>query len=187
MHFFQVRCKKFIEGARSTEVNVPKLHSHRSHRSKVPNDQLPVDSGCVDPGDCLALPFVGSHVRDRALVDRKQAGFSLRAPTSTIGARETPRIRILERVRGRAIQFPGPNRDKSGRSENRFRSGRAVEIPDEPPSTFVPIEDVRPTIMASSDSGSSEVQTGVTRGSVVIQAVRAAGSDPGYTTPMVLS
>ena len=37
-----------------------------------------------------------------------------------------------------------------GRNENRFRSGR-VETPDEPPSAFIPIEDVRSAIMASSD------------------------------------
>ena len=134
-------------------MNVPRLHSHRSHRSKVPNDQLPIDFGCADLGDCLALPFVGSHARDRALVDCKQLGFSLRAPTSTTGAGEPPRIRVLERVKGRTIQPPGPNRDKLGRSENRFRNGRAIKNPDEPPSAFVPTEDVRRAIMASSNSG----------------------------------
>ena len=60
--------------------------SHRSHRSNVPNHQLPIDSGRTDLGDRPALLFVGSHVRDSVLVDRKQLGFSLRVPTPTTGA-----------------------------------------------------------------------------------------------------
>ena len=152
MHFFQVQCGEFIEGVRSTEVNVPELR-HRSHRSNVPNHQLPTDSGCTDLGDRPALPFVGSYTRDTVLVHSEQLGFSLRAPASTTGARTTPRICVLERVKGRVVQPPGSNRTKPGRSESGFRSGRVVETSDEPLSTFVSREDIRLAMVTSSDDG----------------------------------
>ena len=126
MYFFQLRCREFIEGIRST-VNVPRPQPPQSPRSNVPSHQPPTDSGRIDLDDRPALPFVGSRVRDSVLVGRKQLGFSLRASTLTAGVRETPGIRVFERVKCRAVQPPGSNRAKSGRSESRFRSGRFVE------------------------------------------------------------
>ena len=127
--------------------------SHRSHRSNIPNDRLPVNSGRAGRGDCPTLPFVGSHARDRVLVYSKRLGFSLKAPTPIIGAREDPGIRILGRVKGYTVQPPGSNQAKSGRSESRFRRGRFVETSDEPLSTLVSRQDKRLATMTSSDDG----------------------------------
>ena len=106
-----------------------------------------------DPGDRPTLPFIVSHACDRVLVDRKQFGFSSRTSTPTIGARETPGTRVLERAKGRAAQPSGSNRAKSGRGESGFRSGRVVETSDEPPSTFVPRGDIGLAIMIINDDG----------------------------------
>ena len=153
MDFFQVRCREFIEGVRSTEVNVPNLQSHCSHRSEVPNDQLPIDSGRADLGDRPALPFVRSHTRDSVLVGREQLRFPLRASISTTRARETPGIRVFERIEGCAVQSPGSNRTELGRVDSGFLGGRVVETSNEPPFIFVSREDVRLAIMTSSDDG----------------------------------
>ena len=75
----------------------------------------------------------------------------MRASTSATGARETPGIRVLEGVEGRAVQPSGSNRAKSRRSESGSQSGRVVETLDEPPSTFVSKEDMRLVIVSSSD------------------------------------
>jgi len=83
---------------------------------------------------------------------RKQLRFSLRASTTT-GARDTPGIRILKGVEGRAVQPPGSARAESGRSESGFWGRRIVEASDELPSTFVSREDVGLAIMTSSDDG----------------------------------
>ena len=134
-------------------MDVPELHSHRSHRSNIPNDQFPIDSCCADLGDRHALPFVGSYARDSVLVYTEQRGSPLRAPASTTGARKTPRTCVLERVKGRVVQPPRSNRAKSGRSETGFRSGRVVETSDDPPSIVASREDTRLAIMTSSDDG----------------------------------
>ena len=62
-------------------------------------------------------------------------------------------IHILERVEGRAVQSPGSDRAKPGRSESGLRSGRVVGTPNEPPSAFVSREGVRLEIMTSSNDG----------------------------------
>ena len=127
--------------------------SHRSRRSNIPNDRLPVNSGRAGRGDCPTLPFVGSHARDRVLVYSKRLGFSLEAPTPIIGAREDPGIRVLGRVKGHTVQPPGSNQTKSGGSESRFLRGSLVETSDKPLSTLVSGEDKRLATMTSSDDG----------------------------------
>ena len=129
------------------------VENSSSHRSRVPSHRLPVEYGSTDLGDNPIQPSVRSRVRDRVLVDLRQLGFSLTTFTSPAGARESRKIRVLERVKGRAVQPPASDRDKLEWGEGKFRSGRVIETADESPSTFASREDVRLEIMASSDDG----------------------------------
>ena len=137
----------------STKMGAPKLRGQCSNSSDIPNDQLPVHAGRSDLVDCPTLSLVRPHARDGVLMHCKQLGFSLRASTTTTGARNTPRICVLEGVEGRAIQPPRSTGAESGRTKGGLGSGRVVEASNELPSTFVSGEDVWLAIVTSSDDG----------------------------------
>ena len=147
---FSRRGAEVTWGDGSTKINASKLSSQRSHGPDIPNDQLPVNSGRTDPSNRPTLPFVGSDARDSVLMNGEQLRFSLRASTGTKTG-ETPRIRILEGVKGRAVQPPWSTGAEFGRTEGGLRSRCVVEASGKPPSAFVSGEHVGLAIVTSCD------------------------------------
>lgn len=134
-----------------TEMGAPKLGGERTHCSNVPNDQLPVNTGRTNLGNCPTLPFVRSHARDSVLVYGEQFRFSLRACGATTG--DAPGICILEGIKSRAIQPPWSTRTEPGGGESGFRSRCVVETSDKLPSSFISGEDIRLAIVTCGDNG----------------------------------
>ena len=134
-------------------MSTPKLSGERSHCCNAPNNQLPVDPGRADLGNCPAMPFVSSHVGDSVLMYSEQLRFPLRAPTAAANTRDTSGICVLEGVESRAIQPPWSARTGPGGGESGFWSRCVVETSDKPPSAFVSGEDERLAIVTSCDDG----------------------------------
>ena len=140
-------------GGGSTEMSAPKLRGQRGNRPDVPNNQLPIHPCRSDFIDRPVRSLVRPHARDGVLVHRKQLRFSLRTPTTGPGAGDTPRICVLEGIKGCAVQLPRPTRAEFGRTKSGFGSRCVVEASDQLPSTFVSGEDVRLAIVTSSNDG----------------------------------